>query len=640
MKHTLNDYIALLEQRGLLAAPVPEALEREAPVELVSYDSREVVPGTLFLCKGAHFRESFLHMAGEKGAVAYVSERPYLSVDLPCILVSDMRQAIAPLADKFYDHPSGKLKVIGLTGTKGKTTASYYLKFILDSYLAEQGKPDCGLVSSIETWDGAERFESHMTTPEPLELQRHFAHALEAGMEYLVMEVSSQALKYHRSLCMDFAAAAFLNIGYDHISPIEHPDFEDYFSSKLKLFRQGAVNCVNLDCGHAPRVLEAARAAGAPVLTFSRRDEGADVYASQVRKEGQGLLFRARTPRYERELRLPMPGLFNVENALAAAALCEALDIPERHVYAGLARARVPGRMEVYTSADQRVTAIVDFAHNGMSFENLCRSAQAEYPGQRLVALFGSVGDKALDRRKTLGEVAGKYAHLSVITEDDSGEEDTRSICEEIASYVAAQGGAYTIELNRGEAIRRAILDCTEPTVLLIAGKGTETYQKRGQEYVETPTDGEYTRAFLQEYDMLHRLAPLEKAEVLLSLLPALERLRGRTLAVAGARPETLQPDLDALPALGIQVLPASRRADISVTFAETGEWSERMDSRRAQELLESDQLPEELSAALRLCLQQLEQGAGEAAVLNRRREHVLLLCLLGLETPGIVIKK
>ena len=338
MKHTLGDYITLLEGRNLLAAPVPEGLDRSAPVELVSYDSREVVPGTLFLCKGAHFKAEFLKMAQDRGAIAYVSQRPYPEVDLPCVQVSDMRLAIAPLADLFYGHPSGGLKVIALTGTKGKTTTAYYLKSILDACMAEAGGVECGLISSIETCDGVERFESHITTPEPLELQRHLAHAVRSGMEYLVMEASSQALKYHRTLCADFAAAVFLNIGADHISPIEHPDFEDYFTSKLRIFRQGAVNCVNLDCDHAGRVLAAARAAGRPLYTFSRRDDQADVYASQVRKRGEDILFQVRTRRYTREFRLTMPGLFNVENALAAIAVCEGLQIPQRHIYAGLER--------------------------------------------------------------------------------------------------------------------------------------------------------------------------------------------------------------------------------------------------------------------------------------------------------------
>ncbi len=167
------------------------------------------------------------------------------------------------------------------------------------------------------------------------------------------------------------------------------------------------MNCVNLDCDHADRVLEAARDSGKPVITFSQQDQEADVYAAQVRKQGGDILFRVRTRRFQREFRLTMPGLFNVENALAAIAVCQALDIPEECVYVGLMKARVPGRMEVYTNADDTVMAIVDYAHNRMSFETLFRSVQEEYPGRRIVTVFGCPGKKALDRRQDLGEAAG-----------------------------------------------------------------------------------------------------------------------------------------------------------------------------------------------------------------------------------------
>ena len=562
--HTLSDYIDLLEGRGLLAAPVPESLDRTAPVALVSYDSREVVPGTLFLCKGAHFKAEFLQMAKDKGAMAYVSLTPYPEVDLPCILVSDMRLTIAPLADLFYDHPSGKLKVIGITGTKGKSSTTYYLKYILDEYMEGEGKPASGVVSSIDTYDGVEQFESHLTTPEPLDLQRHFANGVSTGMEYLTMEVSSQALKYHRSLCTDFAAACFLNIGQDHISPIEHPDFEDYFTSKLRIFAQARICCVNLDCDHADRVLEAARASGKPVYTFSQKNEEADVYASQVRKRGNDILFRVKTRRFLREFRLTMPGLFNVENALAAITVCEGLNIPERYIYVGLMKARVPGRMEVYSNADETVTAIVDYAHNRMSFETLFRSVRAEYPGRRIVTVFGCPGKKALDRRKDLGEVSGQYSDLVVLTEEDSGEEDTETICREVAQYVAAQGCEYSIEPNRGEAIRQAILGCDgRPTVLLITGKGAETRQKRGTQYIDTPSDVDYVHSFLQEYDVRHGLDGMEKVRSLLSILPILNRAEGQTVVVkyggsaigAEADGDTTLQDVAALRMVGVRVV-------------------------------------------------------------------------------------
>ena len=502
--YPMKDYCALLADGDLLAAPLPDGLDQERTVALVSCDSQTVVPGTLFLCKGAHFKAKYLAQAAQKGAFAYVSETPYPQVDLPCILVKDMRRVMAPLAVKYYNDPSSRLKVIGITGTKGKSSTAYYLKYILDEYLAEKGGR-CGVISSIDTYDGVEEFESHLTTPEPLELQRHFANALSAGLEYLVMEVSSQALKYHRTLGTRFAAACFLNIGRDHISPVEHPDFEDYFHSKLKIFAQAELSCVNLDCDHADEALSAARSGCGRVLTFSRRDSTAGVYCSGIRKEGHGTVFQVRAPHSSGEFRLTMPGLFNTENALAAIAVCEGLGIPQQAVRRGLEKARVPGRMEVYSSAREDLVAIVDYAHNRMSFETLFRSVQTEYPGRHIVTVFGCPGKKAFERRRDLGQVSGAHSDLVVLTEEDSGEEDTLSICREIAVHVAEAGCPWLIEPNRGEAIRRALLGCEKPAVVLITGKGAETRQKRGIEYIDTPSDVDYVKAFLQEYDARRR---------------------------------------------------------------------------------------------------------------------------------------
>ena len=184
--------------------------------------------------------------------------------------------------------------------------------------------------------------------------------------------------------------------------------------------------------------------------------------------------------------------------SLAAIAVCLGLDIPRQAVQDGLARARVPGRMEVYSNAGGDVTAIVDYAHNRMSFETLFHSVKREYPGRRIVIVFGCPGKKAFARRRDLGEVAGAHADLVILTEEDSGEEDTLSICREIASHVACE---CRIEPNRGEAIRQAVLSCDAPSLILLTGKGAETRQKRGLEYIDTPSDVEYVQAFLRELD-------------------------------------------------------------------------------------------------------------------------------------------
>ena len=559
--HPLGDYLQLLQRHDLLGAPLRGA-DLSRAVTLVSCDSRTATPGTLFICKGAHFSPDYLEQAAQKGAFVYLSEEPYPQVDLPCILVTDVREAMGLFADFYYGHPSGRLGVVGLTGTKGKSSTTYYLKYIFDEYLAAIERPESGVISSIDTYDGVERFESHLTTPEPLDLQRHFHNGVTTGMEYLTMEVSSQALKYGRVRNVSFAATVFLNIGQDHISPIEHPDLEDYLASKLQIFRQGAVACVNLDCDHAQRVLETAQRDCPRVITFSQEDPAATVFASGVRKSGNDILFRVKTPRYSREFRLTMPGLFNVQNALAALAVCEGLGIPEQYAYTGLMKARVPGRMEIYSNSNEQVIAIVDYAHNRMSFESLFQSVRAEYPGRRIVTVFGCPGKKAFDRRRDLGEISGRYSDLVILTEEDAGEEPVLEICRDIAKWVESEGCDYSIEPDREAAIRQAVMSCEVPSILLITGKGAETRQKRGIEYIPVPSDVEYTETFLKEYDVRHGLDGMSKVRSLLEVLPHLRRWAGRTVvvkyggsALGDAAADTILQDAAALQSVGVRVV-------------------------------------------------------------------------------------
>lgn len=564
----LSAYIDLLKKGDLLSPGAWEqlqTLDQTRPVRLVSCDSRQVEEGTLFICKGAHFEPKFLEDAVGKGAFVYLAQEPYPGTSVPCIQVTDVRLAMALFADFYFGHPSGQMNIVGVTGTKGKSSSTYYLKYIFDEYMAGKKGKESGVISSIDTYDGVERFESHLTTPEPLDLQRHFHNGVESGMEYLTMEVSSQALKYDRVLNVEFAATVYLNIGMDHISPIEHPDFEDYFASKLKIFSKGRVACVNVDGDHAQEALAAARRDCPKVITFSQTDPEATVYGSQVKKSGNDILFRVKTPRFNREFRLTMPGLFNVENALAAIAVCEGLGIPEQYVYAGLMKARVPGRMEIYTNANERVIAIVDYAHNRLSFEKLFQSTREEYPGRRIVTVFGCPGKKAFDRRRDLGEISGKYSDLVILTEEDAGEEPIIDICRDIAQYVEAVGGNYSIELDRGEAIRQAVMGCEVPSVLLITGKGAETRQKRGIDYIPVPSDVEYVKEYLLEYDVKHGMDGMSKVHSLLEVLPQLRRWAGQTMVVkyggsvqSGeglAAMDSILHDVAALQSVGVRVV-------------------------------------------------------------------------------------
>lgn len=527
MTYSINAYLDLLNKNQLIEE---SQINQNSDIINVTYNSKDALNGTLFICKGAHFKEDYLKDAKNNGAVCYISEKKY-DIDMDYIIVSDIRRTMAVVFNMFYENVWQKLTMIGITGTKGKSTTTYFIKTIIDEYLKSENKPQSAFISSIDTYDGVNNFESHLTTPESGELLGHINNAVKSGIDYLTMEVSSQALKYDRVYGITYDVGVYLNIGEDHISDIEHPDFDDYFNSKMKLFKNTKTACISLDTLRKDEVIKAASKCE-KVLTFSMEDESADIYAYDIKKSGNDTVFTVKTPEYTEEITLTIPGLFNVQNALAAIAVCYSLNIPKHYIYVGLMKARSSGRMEIYSNSDNKVVVIVDYAHNKMSFESLYDSVLKEFPNRRIVTVFGCPGKKAFQRRKDLGELSGRFSDMVYITEEDPGEEPVIDICNEIAEFVKGENCAYEIEADRGAAIKKAIFTSDRDSIILITGKGNETRQKRGTEYIPCLSDVEYAKKFLKEFDVSKKIDASEKISSFESILPAFRKLYGKTILI------------------------------------------------------------------------------------------------------------
>ncbi|MEG0546730.1 MAG: acetylglutamate kinase [Oscillospiraceae bacterium] len=514
-----------LNQNGLLV----EASKGTPDIDFISYNSKEIKENTLFFCKGAAFSPKYLEDAIKMGAVIYVSEKKY-DVNCDYIIVSDIRKAMAYLSNAFYEYSYKKLNLTGITGTKGKSTTAYYIKYILDEFLKAQNKPKSGIISSIDTYDGTELKESILTTPEAVNLHKHFYNAVNNDIEFMTMEVSSQALKYDRVLGVNYNIGCFLNFGEDHISPIEHIDIDDYFSSKMILFSQCDKSVISLDDEYSKKVLKAAE--NTEIITFSRENETADFYGYDIRKENNDIAFKVRSKTFDKTFRITMPGIFNVYNALCAIAVTSTYGVPSEIIYKGLIKARTSGRMENYSNETGKIIAIVDYAHNKLSFQTLYNSVLNEYKGRKIITVFGCPGKKAINRREDLGLLAGKYSDKVIITEEDFGEEDVMKISNEIKHFVDTQNCPNEIITDRGEAIKKAIMDCDENSLILITGKGNETRLKRGREYCPCLTDVDYVKKYLKEYDVKNKLDNTEKIKDVDALLPLLSQNKGKTFVI------------------------------------------------------------------------------------------------------------
>ena len=310
------------------------------------------------------------------------------------------------------------------------------------------------------------------------------------------MEVSSQALKYDRTYGIDFNVGVFLNISEDHISSVEHSDFEDYFSSKLKIFKNTKIACINLDSDFSDRILSTAEQYCKKVITFSTKNGNATVYAKNIIKVGNSTKFEVVIAGRQREYILNMPGIFNVENALAAISVAYSLNVDERFIYSGLKMAKAEGRMEIYSSKDDSVIALVDYAHNKLSFEKVFESVKQEYKSRKIVSVFGCPGNKALNRRVDLPTVADSYSDKIYLTADDPGNERVEDICKSMSYNI--KNTPYEIIEDRGEAIKKAIEEAGKDSIVLVLGKGAETLQKCGNKKEKYLSDVYYVKESLK----------------------------------------------------------------------------------------------------------------------------------------------
>ena len=455
----------------------------DVETEDVIYDSRKAAPGKVFVAmKGIRADgHSFIPQVLKAGVTVLVTERPVeeelagsgLSEDelkkVTVVMVKEGRHALALLSAARFGHPTKKLVMIGVTGTKGKTTTTHMIRAVLQA----AGKK-VGMIGTTGTVIGDVVTPTLNTTPESYELHQAFSQMVEAGCEYAVMEVSSQGIKMHRTDGLYFDYGIFTNISPDHIGPGEHADFEEYLYYKTRLLNMCRIGLVNKDDEHAEQII---KAANCELYTYSEKE--ADFTASDIRYVSQpdfvGTEFHI-SGKYDMEVRLGIPGLFNVVNALAAVSVCSFLNLDKERIRHALEHIRVNGRMEiVYTSA--RCTVLVDYAHNAVSMASLL-STLRDYKPKRLVCVFGCGGNRSKDRRYSMGEIGGKMADFCIITADNSRYEKVEDIIADIRGSIEKTGGKFIEIPDRREAIRYSILQAQPGDMVAVIGKGHEDYQE------------------------------------------------------------------------------------------------------------------------------------------------------------------
>lgn len=452
---------------------------QEREVSAIENDSRKVTEGALFFCiRGAVTDgHKYIPEVLQKGAgVLIVEEEVKAPAEVTVVLVPDSRMAMALIAAAWYGYPAGELKVIGVTGTKGKTTTTYMIRSIL-----EKAGYKVGLIGTIEAIIGEEVIPAAHTTPESITIQHYFRKMLDCGCQICVMEVSSQGLMLHRTAGIPFELGIFTNISPDHIGPAEHESFEDYLECKSRLFRQCRVGIFNADDPHLEQILEG-HTCKVETFGFSGQASIRAADTQLISRPGYlGVACRI-TGEMNFEVEIDIPGRFSVYNSLTAIAVCRHFKVSPENIRAALKGTQVRGRIEMVPVSDE-FTLMIDYAHNAMALESLLTTLR-EYRPKRLICLFGCGGNRSRLRRFEMGEVSGKLSDLTVITSDNPRFEDPERIMDDIETGIKKTDGSYIRIADRREAIAWVIHNGKRGDVIVLAGKGHEDYQEiEGRKY-------------------------------------------------------------------------------------------------------------------------------------------------------------
>lgn len=449
------------------------AEDTDIEISDICYDSRNIKPNCVFVClKGAKFDgHDYINEAFSKGASVVVVQEDVDFKNIPIIKVENTRKFLALASANFFGNPDKKLKTIAITGTKGKTTTSFMVRSIL-----EKAGLKTGIIGTIGVVMDENITKLNNTTPESYEIHKNFKKMVDNGAKCVVMEVSSIGVKSYRSYGIDFDYAVFTNFSSDHIGENEHKDLDEYFKFKNMLFNNCKNAVVNLDDEKSEKIISEHLC---DKKTFSLKSNS-DLKAENINLINNGgeigVTFDFSGFINSNNIKIKIPGVFNVYNAMAASLVCKLIGVSDENIKLGLSETKVKGRVEPINISDD-YALFIDYAHNAVSMENILTTFK-EYNPKRLITMFGAGGNRPKIRRYEMGETSGKFSDLSVITSDNPRNENPLDIIEDIKLGINKTNGKYIVILDRKEAIEYCIKNAEKGDIIVLAGKGHEDYQE------------------------------------------------------------------------------------------------------------------------------------------------------------------